>query len=152
MTTTISTCAKFCDSDADCTGPFGLCNKTVPDGLGNTVPGVKVCAENCNPITNAGCPVPGTACQDGAEFTISYTPLTDCMPSGLGTQDAPCNPTLGDCAVGFGCFFNGANPPESICMRYCNNTTSPCATGLQCGTLLAGPGGNQTTGYGICYP
>jgi hypothetical protein len=149
MSASISTCAKFCGSDADCTAPFGLCNKTVGDGLGGTIAGVKLCAENCNPVTNDGCPVPGTSCQDGSEFTISYQPLTDCLPAGAKTQDAPCNPTLGECAPGFGCFFNAAIQP--VCYRYCD-LTSPCGSGFQCYSLPAGPGGNLSTGYGICNP
>ena len=148
MSASISTCAKFCSGDADCTAPFGLCNKTVGDGLGGTIPGVKLCAENCDPVTNTGCPVPGTSCQDGSEFTISYQPLTDCTPAGTKAEAAPCNPTLNECAPGFGCFFNASN--QSVCFRYCDNH-SPCGSGQQCGTLPAGPGGNLTTGYGICF-
>jgi hypothetical protein len=149
VSSTVATCDKFCSTDADCTAPGGLCLVQLDDGSGMAIPGVTLCTANCNPITNAGCPVAGTACQLLQETMGAMSFLTDCEGAGTGTHNTPCDPTMNNCAPKFGCFNTGtAQNPNNVCLKYCNAANPFSCPGLQtCIDIGVNLGGVE---YGAC--
>jgi len=140
-TDTISTCMKYCSTDSNCTAPGGLCIITLNDGSSGQIPGVTLCTENCDPSTNTGCPVAGTACGLAQESMGQMRLLTRCGGSGVGTQGASCVDDT-DCAPTFGCF----NAGTTQCLKYCKVGGAACPGGATCTSL--GMIGNTT--YGAC--
>ena len=147
-TPTTSTCAKFCDSDADCTAPGGLCIIGLNDANNNVIPGVTLCTENCDPTTNLGCPVAGTSCEVVQENGGQMRYVTQCVASGAGLQGDTCV-TSADCAPKFNC-FNTTNPTAVKCLKNCKaSAPNGCPAGKTC-KLFATPeviGGEE---YGAC--
>lgn len=132
-------CGKFCDTDADCEAPGGLCAI-------EPVPGITLCSDNCDLETNAGCQVAGLSCQ----FSVRDTePFTLCAPSGAGTQGAACTDTS-QCAPGFLCL---ATQVDESCFKWCDVAAQDCPGGLICQPVEIEAGvplviGN--TSYGAC--
>jgi hypothetical protein len=116
-----SICDKFCDSDADCTAPGGLCIVTLNDGHGGAIPDVTLCTDNCDPVTNAGCPASGTSCQVGQEPTGQMRNLTFCTGAGTLGQGETCDPTNNECLPTYGCISN-------VCLQYCDAANPSCVT------------------------
>jgi hypothetical protein len=146
---TVSTCAKFCEVDGDCTAPGGLCILGLNDGSGGLIPDVLLCTEDCSPVTNVGCPIAGTACQLGKEQDGLGRLFTRCGPAGAGTQNAACA-TTDDCAAGYGCITpQGSN---AVCLRWCN-VAQPSCPGITTCVPLTIDGANVQIGavqYGAC--
>ena len=147
-TASTSTCAKFCDTDADCTAPGGLCIIGLNDANMNVIPGVTLCTENCDPTTSIGCPVAGTSCEVVQENGGQMRFLTHCTGSGAGQQGDTCVSSA-DCAPKFNC-FKTTNPMAVKCLKNCK-TSAPngCPAPTTC-KLFPTPeliGGEE---YGAC--
>src|SRR5207249_9846968 len=126
----VSTCDKFCETDADCTAPGGLCLLTLNDGMGGSIPDVTLCTENCDPTTNMGC-IAGTGCQLEQELMGQMRFLTQCTPIGQKTQGQSCDPMQWECAATYGCFNTGVD----VCLKYCNVNAPSCPANTVCGAL-----------------
>ncbi|RZO58222.1 MAG: hypothetical protein EVA89_19740 [Sandaracinaceae bacterium] len=146
--TAVNQCNRFCDSDADCVGGGSLCTYTLNDGMGGTVPGVRVCSKACDPVARTGCRS-GAACHIFRESMGAMRAFLDCAaPVGFGTQGASCTDN-GDCASGYAC----AGTPGT-CLRYCDSagtigTAGGCRSSEACygfATPLIVAG----TEYGVC--
>jgi len=137
-------CLEFCDSDAQCTGPGGLCLIQLDDGSGNAIPGVTFCSQNCDPTTNSGCSgIPSTGCQV-AQDSVSQALFTVCSPAGAGGDTAPCTDNS-SCKPGFGCFTVGT---ANQCLQWCKVNGAACTiSGTSCQDLGANIGGTE---YGAC--
>jgi hypothetical protein len=145
----VSTCAKFCADDSDCQAPGGLCVFTLNDGSGGTVPGVILCSDNCDPITNTGCPVAGTSCYLGQEQAGQQRFFTYCYGAGSGTQLASC-PNGDECATTYGCFNTGSSDQ---CLKWCNVNQPSCPGATSCQMLTDANGASIVIGnitYGAC--
>ncbi|NUO53252.1 MAG: hypothetical protein HOV80_30765 [Polyangiaceae bacterium] len=143
----LDSCAKFCNSDADCEAPGGLCAVTLNDGMGGTLPDVTLCSTNCSFTTN-GCAVAGTSCQLGIRNMTE--PFTLCAPSGTGTQNTNCVDSSG-CAPGFICLTTTAM--DERCFQWCDVNAPACPGGLICQQLEVSAGVPLvigTTAYGAC--
>lgn len=126
-----STCNKFCDSDADCVAPGGLCLIGLNDPNQNPIPGVTLCTESCDPTTNIGCPAAATSCQVGSESGGQMRFFTRCLGAGAGKQGTTCASSA-DCAPKFGC-FNTTNPMAVKCLKHCKaSAPNGCPAGTQC--------------------
>ncbi|HUQ01057.1 MAG TPA: hypothetical protein VM261_01120 [Kofleriaceae bacterium] len=156
-------CRKYCDDEADCAGPGGIC--LIDLTYGNpamTIPNApKTCTTDCNPVaaSNATCPT-GWACHIYVEDPTpppgangDETFLTDCnAPGGVGlggtcTGNSSCNP-------GFDCVT--LNPGGNQCRPSCACPGGNCAAG-------ACPGGSGScraytnppviggVTYGVCF-
>jgi hypothetical protein len=144
-------CLKFCDGDADCSAFGGVCEVTLSSGPGSTtsIPGVTLCAPNCDPLHATGCPS-GAACglglnqMDGVWFGV-------CGPSGTKTQGAACTVTAPDCSPGYTCIDPGTGPS---CLKFCNALVGTCPGGMTC-IALQGPSMEQIiiggVEYGVCF-
>lgn len=141
----VSTCMKFCASDADCEAPGGLCLITVSDGAGGDVPGMTLCTDNCDPATNTGC-AQGTECQIGQEQDGLQRFLTICSSVGTGTYSDPCTDNS-DCAPTYAC--TGDLGGQTVCLQWCKVAQGICSGGLTCSpfspALLIG-----SIEYGAC--
>lgn len=144
----ISTCDEFCDSDAECTAPGGLCVRTLNDGMGGAIPNTTMCSENCSPATNVGCPVAGTSCALGQEQMGQMRLFTLCAGAGAGTQGSSCTDST-DCSATFGCF---GTPPSAICAKWCDVASPSCPPGKTCtqATINNLPIQVGNTSYGVC--
>ena len=138
---TLTSCRKFCDSDADCVAPGGLCV------IGITNHTEKTCSENCDPIASTGCPLPSSKCEVGQQGTdpnvITYTV---CHPSGTNTQGQACTTNGFECAPGFTCATVNS---VMACYQYCNYSSPACSVG-SC-LNFDPPLEVGTTEYGVCY-
>jgi hypothetical protein len=146
----VSMCGAFCATDADCVSPGGLCLLTLSDAAGAMIPNAMVCTQNCDPITNTGCQVPGVSCQVLQEQMAPMAYLTGCQAAGAGMHGAICT-TSADCAPTFGCFTSGGTEE---CLQYCDPNNPTCPNGTIC-EALANPQmqpimiGNDE--YGVCF-
>ncbi len=149
ISTAASACSKFCDSDADCAAPGGLCIIQLNDGKGGSIPNVTLCTDNCDVTTNAGC-VPGAGCQLGREQTGQMRWLTFCGGTGTKGKNQVCDPMLEECLPGFGCFSTGTS---DICLQYCNVNGSTCPNFGACSPLQDQSGSSIFIGsiqVGVC--
>lgn len=144
-----STCAKFCADDDDCQAPGGLCILHLNDGMGGSIPDVALCTENCDPSTNAGCPIAGASCQLGQEQDGQMRWLTFCDGSGAKTDLQTCDPMVNDCAPTFGCFniAQPGDPEDDVCLKYCKVGGAPCPNFALCQSI--GQVGNND--FGVCF-
>lgn len=124
----VSTCSKFCASDADCEAPGGLCLITLNDGVGGEVPNLTLCTDNCDPTTNAGC-AQGTECQIGLENGGLERFLTLCSSVGPGVYSDPCTDNT-DCAPTYACTGDLGGGP--VCLQWCKVGQGGCLNGLIC--------------------
>lgn len=134
-------CAEFCETDADCQAPGGLCAITL-----GSAPGVTLCSDDCDLTTNAGCQVAGLSCQFGVRGT---EPFTLCAPAGAGTQGTACADTS-DCAAGFLCL---ATQVDERCFQWCDVAAQDCPGGLTCQPVQIEAGVPLVIGgtsYGAC--
>jgi hypothetical protein len=140
---------EFCNSDAECAAPGGLCIVTLDDGMGGAIPGATLCTENCDPTTNIGCPVTGTGCGIGQEPGGQMRLLTMCGEVGGGLQGVACT-TNADCAATYTCINTGQT---TECLKWCKIGGAACPGGLTCVevTIDSVPIeiGNQQ--YGVCF-
>lgn len=138
------TCHQFCDDDGDCQGPGGVCALELTIG-GTTEYTITLCSENCDPIANTGCVVPGMRCDVALDEGPPERHFTLCLPAGDGGQQEPCT-GLEDCAVGLSCFTVNS---ESVCVTWCDRSDPQCPVGSCYPTdppTLVG-----STEYGVCY-
>ena len=146
-TATTAACARFCATDADCSGPGALCLLTLNDSTGAMIPGVTVCSLACDPTSATSCPS-GSACRIFRETATGGRYLTNCEgPVGAGTQGSPC---INDdqCAGGFACLDTGFG---NECTRWCNVATGTgCPFGTICQNVFAPSVTLGTTTYGVC--
>jgi hypothetical protein len=148
VATGLAICDKFCDTDANCTAPGGLCIIQLNDGTGGSIPNVTLCSANCDPSTNVGCSAPGSSCQLLQESSGLMRTLTDCRGAGTKTYMAACDPTLDECAATYGCFNIGTVAmPQDVCLKYCKYPNGNCGA-QTCLDLMAFVG---TTDYGVCF-
>lgn len=139
--TNISMCAEFCATDATCTSPGGLCTMKLNDGSSGQIPGVTLCSENCDPLTNTGCFVGGSACHIFKESGGLMRHYTNCSGSGTGMQGAACTNDE-QCAPTFSCINAGTKK----CLKYCKVGGAACPGGLTCASIGVIGG----TEYGAC--
>jgi hypothetical protein len=141
-----ATCGKFCEVDADCSAPGGLCVLKLNDGAGGEIPDVLLCSENCDPATNVGCEVGG--CQIAREPDGQERFFSICGESGAGTQGASCVDN-GDCAATFACVNDGTT---NLCTKWCVISSPSCPGGTACAAVnidgVAPQIGSIT--YGVC--
>ena len=143
MGATANQCARYCATDADCTGTGSLCIQTLSDGAGGEIPGVRLCSRACNPVRQTGC-APGLMCNIYQEAAGAMRFLTDCTgPVGTGRDAAAC--TLdSECAAGYACISN-------MCLHWCNVATDEGCSGFEiCSGLTPRVvlGGVE---YGVCF-
>jgi hypothetical protein len=125
----ISTCVKFCSTDADCEAPGGLCFYKLENGAGAPVPGGTFCTENCDPAVNTGCAL-GTECQISQEPDGALRHFSRCAIEGLGVSGDPCL-TNADCGPTLGCI--GQVGDQTICLKWCHVAeVDSCPVGLTC--------------------
>jgi hypothetical protein len=139
---TLNSCSAFCDTDADCEPPGGLCTISV-----GAIPGVTFCSANCDLVSSTGCELAGLSCQFGVRDATD--PFTLCAPSGNGVQDTPCTETS-ECAPGFLCLQTQV---DERCFKWCDVALQDCLGGLTCQAVEIAAGvplviGNIT--YGAC--
>jgi hypothetical protein len=128
-----ATCHKFCDGDADCQPPAGLCALSL-NGSGGAEP-VTMCSESCDPITNSGCPVAGMKCDLGQATAPPQPWFTLCTLTGSGAQGQSCVDS-GDCASGLSCFNTVAPPAEDLrCLTWCKPAAPVCPANTSCTSL-----------------
>ena len=140
-------CMKFCSSDTQCSG--GICLYTLSDGMGGSLPGVRLCTRNCDPVAQSGCRT-GAYCDIFRETAGAMRWFTDCTAPAMGSgrQGAACA-TLADCAAGFTCVDPGDGLLE--CMEWCNVTTGTgCSFPFTC-VGFAPAITTSTTEYGVCF-
>jgi len=102
-----ASCLRFCQRDADCDDPGGVCEIDLDDESGDPIPGVTMCTQSCNPVTSHGCPA-SWGCQ-------LFTDHTRCRPGGTGGHMASCTGDE-DCRVGYGC---ASVSGSLVCLRNC---------------------------------
>jgi hypothetical protein len=123
-----STCTRYCDADAQCGGGLCLIQLNDPQNPGQVLPGVTLCSDDCNPVTNVGCPAGlGLGCQLGQQQDGAMTVFSVCNGAGNGGQYATCADQE-DCAPGFACFDTGVLE----CLQYCNPPNGICSGGATC--------------------
>lgn len=141
----VSTCMKFCETDIQCKMPGGLCVFELNDANGDPIESATLCTQNCDPLTNTGCPVPETSCQAAKEEGSTMKSYTFCTGAGLGGQGATCA-TAEDCQAGFGCFTVGM---ELQCLKWCSSQSATCPGGTTC--QIPDPAITiDTVAYGAC--
>lgn len=114
-------CATLCESDVSCQAPGGKC--VVP--LGDT--DVLLCSEDCNLISNEGCPAEGLACRFAE--TPSGEIYTACGLAGSSPAQTVC---LADseCLAGHACLPTSAG--DKRCFEWCNTASPACDVGFSC--------------------
>jgi hypothetical protein len=138
------TCHQFCNDDADCEAPGGACVLSLTIS-GTTEYTVDLCSENCNPLTNDGCPVPGMRCDVIRDEGPPERFFSMCLPAGSAGQAQACS-GLADCAPGLSCFTVNN---DSLCLTWCDRSNPSCPTGSCYPTNPVTTIG--TTEYGVCY-
>jgi len=102
------------------------------------------CSDNCDPVSNVGCNVPGSKCL--ASLSSTNVGFSVCVGSGSGTQGQACTDP-DDCAAGFNC----ANIDSVLqCARYCN-VNSPQCMGVETCLPYSTPLIIGSIEYGVCY-
>ncbi|MCA9580578.1 MAG: hypothetical protein KC416_02210 [Myxococcales bacterium] len=131
--TTLTMCAAFCNTDADC-GSRALCRTTLGDGTGGTIPGATFCTIDCDPAEQTGC-APGSECTVYLEPEPSARFFTDCRAKAAapGTQGSACS-TTDDCGAGYRCLdFNGTTAGGTECSHWCKvGSGTGCGAGSTC--------------------
>jgi hypothetical protein len=122
----ISFCQQLCNVDSDCSAMNTQCSAPLNAN-------VHMCSVDCDPITNAGCPIAGTKCEIVREQDGQMRFYAECVASGGGKQGDPCKSTV-DCAVGSSCYVVDANtnPPTAKCLESCDIGAPSCASGMSC--------------------
>lgn len=149
-------CRHYCDEDADCGGPGGLC--IIPVLAGTTpVPGVSICTTSCVPsdASNPRCPA-GWACHLYREAGGELRWLTDCesAPATGGALGDACTASNG-CQPGLDCFNDGSGMgrrciANCVCPGGdCNAGTCPSGAGTCHG--YTPPAMIGAAVYGRCY-
>ncbi len=129
------TCTRYCDSNAGCEAPGGVCiDKNI---------GAKLCTQNCDPVAQTGCPAQGTMCVVAAS---SSGALTNCVAAGSKVQGDSCG-SESECAPGYDCFAT-TSPTTLECVKWCDVDAPSCPAATTC-TSFATVG---STHYGYCKP
>lgn len=137
-------CARFCDSDADCSGAGSICGVRLLDASGAPIPNVTLCSISCDPLTGSGCPS-GQGCAILQEQSGAMRGFTICRAEGPGTAGSPCF-TEEDCRTGHICADAGFGDE---CIQLCTSD-------FDCGILeLCNPFSPRLTvsgtEWGYCY-
>jgi hypothetical protein len=110
-------CARFCESDAQCTaGPGSICVTELSDGAGGSIPDVTLCSIDCDPTSFVDCPF-GAACTIYREAAGAMRYFTSCRPEGFGFPGDPCV-TEEDCQYGHFCADAGLGRE---CLTWCTD-------------------------------
>jgi hypothetical protein len=118
-------CHRFCDSDAACDEPGGLCVLPVNDGLAT------VCSQNCDPVTDVGCAVPSMKCDLAREPAGAQRWYTHCTGSGSVGPGGLCA-NGHQCAKGLGC-LGVSGQQDTQCLAWCHVGGDPtCPVDTQC--------------------
>ncbi|MFN0247012.1 MAG: DUF4215 domain-containing protein [Kofleriaceae bacterium] len=134
-------CARFCLTDANCTGSGSRCIVDLVDENADPL-NVTVCSNSCNPVTQSGCPS-GMGCLVSGATGGAYT---NCRYMG-GTPDGSTCVTSSDCFEGSTCVTIGST---NTCRSYCTvGDDSTCVGSEQCDGF-ATPLMIGTTEYGVC--
>ncbi|MEM6788902.1 MAG: hypothetical protein AAF715_15385 [Myxococcota bacterium] len=146
---TVSVCREFCTSDGDCSGPGGGCWLQLQDNMMNPIPDL-MCTENCDFISNAGCPV-GTKCIPVLDEGPPERSLSICASAGTLTQGATCVDTF-DCAPGYGCidFTDAMMNMRTECARYANAANPVCDSPTDQFSGFTTPLTIGSVTYGVC--
>ncbi len=114
-----SWCARFCITDANCTGTGSRCVFALSSSGGAPL-GVDVCSNACDPYAQTGCPSQmGCIARDATAGDY-----TDCRYLGATPDGSSCTATA-DCQPGSDCVSAGG---VKTCESYCivgNNATCP---------------------------
>jgi len=139
----VLSCARFCETDAECEGQGGLC------ALGLTgVDDVRLCSDNCDPLTGTGCAIANTKCSIYAQGNPAERYYTGCTDElGDGVLFESCSDTDG-CAVGFEC-LQELNSGDLLCFQWCNTAASACPDDLACAGFSPALQVGAVT-YGVC--
>ncbi|MEZ4401340.1 MAG: hypothetical protein R3B06_15045 [Kofleriaceae bacterium] len=147
-------CHRYCDTDASCPQPRGMCAIQITDQGGAPIAGAVTCSANCNPAQSAagGCPA-GQKC--GFFTVMRGTPpasvdIVDCATPGAGAHGAACT-TDATCAADTLCStVNAAQRCRRVCTRPAGNECAAVP-----GTTCVGFNPALTVGgteYGVCGP
>ena len=143
-----SECVRYCQTDANCVAPGGLCVTTLYADGTTPIPGVTLCSQNCDLLTTTGCRSgQGCGVYSTADGLRRYT---SCHAASTGTQGATCTNDL-DCAPGFGCINFTTNGTTTVqCMQLCQPTVTVCPGSTSC-VAFNPPVTLGATSYGICH-
>lgn len=134
-------CARFCVTDADCSGTGSRCVFALTSGSGAPLD-ANVCSNACDPYGQTGCPSQMACIVRDA----SAGDFTDCRYLGTTPDGASCTKTS-DCLPGSDCVSAGG---VKTCASYCivgNNATCPQSQACHPFTTDVVIG---TTHYGSC--
>jgi hypothetical protein len=140
------TCERYCETNADCTAPRGLCAIQLIDQQQMPIAGATICSSNCDPVaaSNPLCPT-GWGCD---LFTAGTAEIVDCRVNGTATQGQACSATV-HCAANFTCVNDSTS---DVCGRICRRpagTECSASPGTTClGFTDAFVVGGQE--YGVC--
>ena len=136
-----SWCARFCESDNNCTGTGSRCIHDLQNANGNPI-GAHVCSNACDPYALTGCPT-GMSCQG---FNDAGGDFSDCVYIGSKTVGTSCT-LSSECAAGLLC-VNQSN--VSTCRKLCvMGNSSTCPSSQTC-TGFTDPLTIGTVTYGAC--
>jgi hypothetical protein len=142
----ISSCSRFCETDAQCDGQGSVCALNL-----NGVDDVKLCSEACDLVSNTGCAIAGTKCGFGYDEPEDRY-LNVCIGAGAGVAQDLCGTGESNlCAPGFDCFQTGEPGEVFRCFEWCSTAAPGCSGGLTCRTDVFDP--SLTIGavtYGVC--
>jgi hypothetical protein len=114
----LGVCREFCDMDASCAPPGGLCQIELSLSPGTE----KWCSDNCDPISGTGCTIAGSKCELLQAADPPQPWFSVCVDAGTGVAGAPCD-SLDDCGVGLGCLTVSS---VSTCHPWCNVDAPSC--------------------------
>ncbi len=104
---------------------------TSSDGAGGTGGGSTITADECNPVTGAGCTGEGAACDldDGSGYFVCFPPPNTAAACGT------CDDSSTTCGQSLTC-IQTASAPTASCYRYCC-TDEDCGPGGSCDAVVA---------------
>jgi hypothetical protein len=143
--TSTSLCTNYCDADNQCNGGTCLIQLNDPANPGQTLQGLTLCSDDCNPVNGSGCPVGlGLGCGLFQEQTGAMRVFTLCGGTGNGAQGSTCT-TNDNCQAGSACFT--LSNMSKQCLKYCNVASPSCPGASQCQDLMIAYKGTE---YGAC--
>ncbi len=138
-------CARFCNTDAECSGAGSLCLLQVDDGTGTAVPGVTLCTGSCSPASGIGCPST-MGCAIFEESMGAMRTFTGCRAAGTTREGSACTQSE-DCVPGT--FCGGATGSQQ-CYRWCTLPRGSECTGIASCNSFTTPALVGGVEYGFC--
>jgi hypothetical protein len=134
-------CMPLCATSGDCTGlGTPLCSDVqyVDGGVTKSVPGMRVCMAQCDPLN------PSKVCGASTTCLFPSSTMTICAAAGLSTTATSCASNPFACAPGYVCVGTGD------CKRWCRiGLAGDCPGGKTCNKLSTTPK-IGTIEYGVC--